>query len=433
MKHASTLTLAAALMLVPGAGRPVAQTPQPEVTAFTGARLVTLDPKPTVTDVVILVKDGRIAEVGPPRSISVPDGAVRVNLDGRFVLPGFISGHVHVSDVAGPDARAYTDENTARQLGVFVRYGITTVLSLGGEQAPAFRARAAEAGGSPSALHRSRLLVAGDIVTAATADAARDQVARVAEVKPDWIKIRVDDNLGTTSKMPPDVYRAVIDEAHRRRLRVATHLYYLADAKALLEAGADFLAHSVRDTAVDDAFVSALKASSRCYTPTLMREVSTFVYESTPDFFADPLFKSHANADWVATLITPERQASTRANRAAQQYKAQLPVAMQNAKRLLDAGVPVVMGTDTGPMGRFQGYFELMELEMMVRGGFTPVQALASATSVAARCMGLDRELGSLEPGKWADFVVLEADPARDIANIHRIHSVWIAANRVTR
>jgi imidazolonepropionase-like amidohydrolase len=233
--------------------------------------------------------------------------------------------------------------------------------------------------------------------------------------------------------MAPEVYRAVIDEAHRRGLRVAAHLYYLADAKGLLDAGADFLAHSVRDTLVDDAFVSAMRASGRCYTPTLMREVSTFVYESTPDFFADPLFQSHANNDWVTTLRDPARQASFRTNAAAQQYKAQLPVATSNAKRLLDAGVPVVMGTDTGPMGRFQGYFELMEMELMVRGGFTAAQALASATTAAARCMGLDSELGLLEPGKWADFIVLDADPARDIANVRRIASVWIAGNRVPR
>jgi imidazolonepropionase-like amidohydrolase len=405
------LSLAAAFLVVPS----VLQA-QALVRAFTGATIVDVAGGASVPNGTIVVREGRIIAAGPASGVTIPAGAERVALDGKFVIPGLINTHGHV--------------NTPADLRTYAAYGVTTVVSLGGESEEIFAARASQ---SSTTLDRSRVFVAGPVLAPNTPDEAREQVAALVPRQVDWVKIRVDDNLGTTSKMPPDVYRAVIDEAHRRRLRVATHLYYLADAKALLEAGADFLPHSVRDTAVDDAFVSALKASSRCYTPTLMREVSTFVYESTPDFFADPLFKSHANADWVATLITPERQASTRANRAAQQYKAQLPVAMQNAKRLLDAGVPVVMGTDTGPMGRFQGYFELMELEMMVRGGFTPVQALASATSVAARCMGLDRELGSLEPGKWADFVVLEADPARDIANIHRIHSVWIAANRVTR
>jgi imidazolonepropionase-like amidohydrolase len=102
-------------------------------------------------------------------------------------------------------------------------------------------------------------------------------------------------------------------------------------------------------------------------------------------------------------------------------------------KRLFDVGVPVVMGTDTGPMGRFQGWFELMELELMVRAGLTPSEAIMSATSVAARCMGLDDELGTLVPGKWADFIVLDADPLGDIANVRRIASVWVAGNQVPR
>ena len=109
------------------------------------------------------------------------------------------------------------------------------------------------------------------------------------------MKIRVDDNLGTTQKMAPEIYRAVIDEAHRRRLRVAAHVFYLADAKSLLDAGADFIAHSVRDAPVDDAFVAMLKRRNVCYCPTLMREVSTFVYESTPSWFADPFFLKHAD------------------------------------------------------------------------------------------------------------------------------------------
>ena len=120
-------------------------------------------------------------------------------------------------------------------------------------------------------------------------------VEGVANQKVDWVKIRVDDNLGTAQKMTPEIYKAVIDEAHKRGLRVASHLYYLEDAKGLLSAGTDFIAHSVRDQRVDDEFVAALKASKRCYTPTLMREVSTWVYESTPDFFADTFFLQHAN------------------------------------------------------------------------------------------------------------------------------------------
>jgi imidazolonepropionase-like amidohydrolase len=431
MKCANTVTLAAVLVLVTGASGPEAQTSMQAVTAFTGARLLTLDPKPAVTDVLILVKDGRVAEVGPPRSIAVPEGTVRVNLDGRFVVPGFISGHVHVSDVAGPDARAYTDENTTRQLGVFARYGITTVLSLGGEQAPAFRAREAEAGWSRRAPHRSRLLLSGDIITATTADAAREQVARVAGLKPDWIKIRVDDNLGTGRKMTPEVFTAVIDEAHRRGLRVAAHIFYLDDAKALLKAGVDMIAHSVRDREVDDEFIALMKARDVPYCPTLTRELSTFVYESTPQFFEDPFFLAEADPAMIARLKEPARQKAMAQSKSAQAYKAALLVAQKNLKKASDAGLLIVMGTDSGAFPeRFQGYFEHVEMTMMREAGMSPAQVLRAATSDAARALRLS-DVGALKPGAWADFVVLERNPIDDIRNTRSIVSVWVAGGRV--
>ena len=162
-----------------------------------------------------------------------------------------------------------------------------------------------------------------------------------------------------------------------------------------------------------------------------MREVSTFVYETTPDFFADSLFLAHANREWVATLREPARQQAVRASTSAQRYKAALEVASRNLKRLADAGVAIAMGTDTGPTGRFQGYFELMELELMAKAGLTPKQVLSMATRDAARCMRIDRDVGTLEPGKWADFVALDADPLANISNVRRIASVWVAGNRV--
>ena len=431
MKNPIALVLAVVMVLVTGAVRPEAQTSTQAVTAFTGARLITLDPKPAVTDVLILVKDGRIAEVGPPRSIVVPEGAARVNVDGRFVLPGFISGHVHVSDVAGPDARAYTDENTTRQLGVYARYGITTVLSLGGEQAPAFRARAAEANWTQKGPHQSRILVSGDIITAASADAAREQVARVAALKPDWIKIRVDDNLGTGRKMTPELFTAVIDEAHQRGLRVAAHIFYLDDAKALLKAGVDMIAHSVRDREIDDEFIALMKARDVPYCPTLTRELSTFVYESTPKFFEDPFFLAEADPAMIARLKEPARQNAMAQSKSAQAYKAALKVAERNVKKASDAGVLIVMGTDSGALPeRFQGYFEHVEMTMMREAGMTPAQVLRAATSDAARALRLS-DVGALKPGAWADFVVLERNPVDDIRNTRSIASVWVAGARV--
>jgi imidazolonepropionase-like amidohydrolase len=385
--------------------------------AFTGLTLFDGTDRPPVTNGAIVVRDGRIVAAGPAASVTIPTGAERISLAGKTVIPGLINAHGHVND-------------STRDLRVYAAYGITTVYSLGGESAAVLAARSTQT--SPT-LDRARVFAAGPVLNPRTPEEARSQVAAAAAQNVDIIKIRVDDNLGTTQKMSADVYRAVIEEAHRRGLRVAAHLFYLADAKSLLDARVDFLAHSIRDADVDAAAIAALKTAGVCVSPTLMREVSTFVYESTPDFFADPLFQAHANAEWVSSLKEPARQAALRSSTSAQRYKAALEVASRNVKRLADGGVAIALGTDTGPTGRFQGYFELLELELMVKAGLSPRQALASATREAARCLKIDRELGTLEAGKWADFVVLDADPLADIRNVKRISSVWIAGNRVAR
>ena len=386
------------------------------VRAFTGATLIDGTDHAPVPNATIVVRDGRVVAAGPASSVKIPEGAERVTIDGKTVIPGIINAHGHV--------------NSPADLRTYAAYGVTTVFSLGGEPESVFAARAAQ---NTPALDRARVFLAGPVLAPNTPDEARTQVAGVAAQKVDIVKIRVDDNLGTTPKMAPEVYRAVIDEAHKRGLRVATHLFYLADAKALLDAGSDFVAHSIRDADVDAEVIAKLEKRNVCVSPTLMREVSTFVYESTPAFFSDSLFLTHANREWMTALAKPDAQQAMRTSTAAQRYKTALEVAKHNLKRLSDAGVPIAMGTDTGPTGRFQGYFELMELEQMVSAGLTPRQALTAATRDAARCMKLDRDLGTIEPGKWADFVVLDANPLANISNVRRIASVWIAGNAVNR
>lgn len=387
-----------------------------QLRAFTGATLIDGTSRAAVPNATLLLRDGRVVAAGPASQVTVPAGAQRVALDGKVIMPGLVNAHGHVNGVA--------------DLSTYAAYGVTTVYSLGGEPAEVFAARDAQA---TATLARARVYVAGPVVTGATPAEARAQAAAVAAQRADIVKIRVDDNLGTTAKMSPQAYRAVIDEAHARGLRLAAHLFYHDDATALLAAGADLVAHSVRDREMEPALLATLKAKDVCVSPTLMREVSTFVYESTPAWFSDPLFLAHANREWMAQGSDPARQAGVRASTSAQRYKAALEVASRNVRRMADAGVTIAMGTDTGPVGRFQGYFELMELELMVKAGLTPRQALQSAWGDAARCLKLERELGTLEPGKWGDFVVLEADPLADISNVRRIHGVWIAGNRVAR
>jgi imidazolonepropionase-like amidohydrolase len=394
------------------------------VKAFVGARLIYGSGLPAIENATLITRDGRVEAVGPASEVKTPAGAQTINLAGKFIIPGLISTHVHVSDVQGLRPPAYT----LRQLGVFARYGVTSVLSLGGEKEPAFKARDAQ--NTPS-LDRTRIYLAGDVITGNTPQEAREMVARVAAAKPDVIKIRVDDNLGATTKMAPEVYRAVIDEAHRRGLRVAAHIFYLEDAKDLLRAGADFIAHSVRDKEIDDEFISMMKKRDIPYCPTLTRELSAFAYESTPPFFSDPYFLREADREVVSQLQEPQRQEAMRKSVTARRYKAALTVALRNLKRAVDAGLLVVMGTDAGAFAnRFQGYFEHLEMEMMAEAGLTPAQILRSATVDAARAMRVEG-VGSITKGAWADFVVLERDPLKDIRNTRSVASVWIAGNQV--
>ena len=404
--------------------------PESELRVFTGARLIDPGTARITEEATLVVRGGRIDAAGAARTVRIPSGATTRDLGGKFVIPGFVSAHVHVSDVNGDRPRAYTEENTRRQLGVFARYGITTVWSLDGERAPAFAARESQ---NTSALDRARLYVAGSAIVGKTPEDARQMVATVAALKPDVIKIRVDDNLGTAAKMSPDIYRAVIDEAHRRGLRVAAHLFYLDDAKDLLRAGVDVVAHSVRDRDIDDEFIALMKARNVPYCPTLTREVSTFVYESTPAFFTDPFFLREADRDVVARLQQPARQEAMRSSKIAQGYKAALAVAKRNLKRAADAGLVIAMGTDSGPSPeRFQGYFEHLEMEMMVETGMAPAQVLRAATVDAARAMKVEG-VGELKPGAWADFVALERNPFEDIRHTRSIAGVWIAGNAVAR
>jgi len=181
---------------------------------------------------------------------------------------------------------------------------------------------------------------------------------------------------------------------------------------------------------VDDEFISMAQDAGVCYIPTLTREVSTFVYESVPDFFSDPYFLKDVDPAVMVELQEPERMSRMANSRAAQAYKQGLEVALANVGALHQEGIPIAMGTDTGPPARFQGYFEHMEMQLMADAGMSPLDVIRASTGIAAQCIG-QGDLGTLEPGKWGDFNILTANPALDIANTKTIESVYIAGNRV--
>jgi imidazolonepropionase-like amidohydrolase len=395
--------------------------------AFTGARIIDGTGAPPIENGVVLIQGGKILAVGSAKT-AIPAGARVIALAGRTITPGLVNAHGHITAVRGMQSSPefYTPEHIAHQLNLYARYGITTVFSLGGENATAVTVRDTPPAGT------ARLFVAGPVIAAATPDAARRSVDAVKAMKADLVKIRVDDNLGASQKMPPDVYRAVIDQAHKNGLRVAAHIFYLQDAKDVLAAGGDYIAHSVRDGDVDAAFIDQLKARNACVCPTLMREVSTFVYETRPAFLDDPFFRRGADAAAIEGVQTPQHQASNRTPAAAR-YKLALEQAKTNLKKLHDAGVRIAMGTDTGPAARFQGYFEHLELEHMVSAGLTPMQVLVSATSGAAACMQVGDRLGALKPGYEADFAVFAKNPLDDIRNTRTLESVYVRGIEVNR
>jgi imidazolonepropionase-like amidohydrolase len=410
----------------------LAQAPATGPIALTGARLIDGTGRPPVEQATLLIRDGRIEAAGPQAAVSIPAGSTRIDLSGKTVIPGLINAHAHVN-ADGASQRAIR-ERLAAQLRLYADYGVTTVVVLGSDPNDLRDALALRDEQDRRVLDRARLYVAApSIRAAATAEEARQAVNRSADLNVDAIKIHIN---GNARDMTPDVYGALIDQAHKRGLRVAAHVFYANDARGLLKAGVDVFAHSVRDADIDAEMVAELKRRNVGYIPTLTRDLSVFVYETTPAFFSDPFFLRHA-ADYatdVKRLSDPALQAKTQSDEQAQSIKKALEQASRNVKILADAGASIAMGTDSGAGdGRWQGYFEHVELELMVKAGLTPMQALVAATGGAARVMKLDEQLGTVQPGKRADLVVLRANPLSDIRNTRQLDAVWIAGREVVR
>lgn len=393
--------------------------------AYTGATLWDGSGAPAVEDATLVVRDGRIVSVEPGGT--VPAGAGEVDLSGRWVLPGLIDAHAHVSGRWASDTLVDEGARMEGDLLLYARYGVTTVNSLGGEPMSAGAVRAAQDAPAPG---RARLRFAGEVVTGPTPEEARAQVAANAERGVDWIKMRIDDNLGTTEKMPWPAVEAAMAEADARGIPVATHLFYLEDARRLLEMGTDLIAHSVRDTAVSDAFAADLRRRGVCYVPTLTREITTFAYADPPEWLDDPFFTRWAKASEVEAVMDPAFRASMAASPAAARYREALAQAQENLAVLDEGGAPLAFGTDAGPATRFPGFLQHLELELMVEAGLTPGRALEAATGGAAACLGLE-DVGVLEPGRWADFLVLAADPLADVSNTRALDAVYVGGGRI--
>ena len=254
----------------------------------------------------------------------------------------------------------------------------------------------------------------------------------MAKRHPDIIKIWVDSLGGTKPEMPPEIYRAVIDEAHKHHLRVAAHIYYLADAKTLVNDGVDVLAHSVRDKPVDQELIDAMKRRGVWYIPTLTVDESFYIYADHPGFMQIDFFKDAISPELLTMLSSDAYSQKVDHDPKTPDHKAAFAMDQKNLKALYDAGVLVGFGTDSGAMPpRIPGFSEHRELEDMVNAGLSPMQAIVCATKSNAALLGIEATRGTLRPGKRADLIVLAANPLDDITNTRSIVTIFHDGRKV--
>jgi imidazolonepropionase-like amidohydrolase len=419
-----------------------------EVRVLRGFTLIDGSGAAAAPNSAMIVDAGRITWVGGVSQLKVPAGAEVVDLTGRFVMPGMIDLHGHLGLTSGMtlDTKSYSRQTVEHDLKTYASYGITTMLSLGLDSDAVFGVREQQRTSRPA---MARVYTAGQGfvykegiggsisfpgVTGAVFSTVADvepAVAEQARKHVDVIKFWTDDNLGKAKRMPFDIGKAIVDSAHRHGVRVVAHVYYLEDAKKLSDFGIDGLAHIVRDQPVDRELIESMKRHHTWQiASTLSREVSLFIYAKTPDFVSDPFFTRGVSPDVIQTLNSPAYQQKTASDPNLEKYRQALAMGKRNLKALADGGVRYGMGTDTGVPGRFQGYFEHLELQEMVDAGLTPMQAIVAATKSGAEFLKA-ADLGTLQRGKWADLIVLEKNPLDDIKNTHTIQAVYIAGNTV--
>ena len=424
---------------------------QPRVDlALIDGTVITVDSRNAVAQ-AIAIGGGKIAAVGTTAEIMAQaDGAKIIDLAGKTVMPTLISTHVHPGFQKGVTylAENFTRDTVMNDLNRALYFGISVVQSQGIERGDVlYRIRADQEAGL---LGGAKLLVTGRGIGAPNAGPgaaayagiayeittpaeARRAVDELAANQVSLVKIWVDDRNGRAPRLSPMLYRAVIDEAHARDLRVNAHVFYHADAEGLVAAGIDGLVHMVRDVEMTNALIAEIVTRKVFVNPN-MSNPRRPTQVGTPSWLApgDPmvrLLRETVAAEEVAKIEAAFRQ---RDPQAAADARERYEILERSLAKLQAAGANIVLGADTGVEDHLFGVAEHLELQAMVDAGMSPAQALIAATSRAAEYLNL-ADRGSLVPGKRADLLVLDANPLDNIVNIRRISRTFINGVEIDR
>jgi imidazolonepropionase-like amidohydrolase len=413
-----------------------------QVTVLTDVKVIDGTGAPVQPNKTVVIEGDRIRSISGDGA-GKPNDAKTIDMHGQTIMPLIINTHGHLGMVKGTASGVsnQTEDNFRHQLLRYQDYGIGAILSMGTDGPKFAEIREASRSGkwqgadvysagngfgvkdgAPSAAMGFTNILRPD-----TPDEARKEVAAQAPMKPDFYKLWLDDFYGQYPKLiSPEVYGAIIDEAHKHGLRVAAHLYHLKDARSLVADGVDVLAHSVRDGEVNDALLADMKKHHTAYIPTLSLDDFAFAYADSPDWVNRPFFRAALDPGVFEMITSADYKAKTRESKMAKIEEEALPIAMRNLKKIYDAGILVALGTDSGATPiRVQGFAEHVELGLMVQAGLTPLEAISVATKNGAQLLRISDQYGTLESGKKANFIVLAKDPSQEISNTQTIRAVW--------